>query len=121
MMVFVIAYTSYKSSTRRGTHWKIYGPTYLVTMAAFLIMADLVRHILQDVGWWPNGPFPGSSEYRSGCEAENMSCLSFTGWLFTVVFTYSGFLLLFIGTMWNANIIAKFKEIRQKWIALRNR
>jgi len=82
-------------------------------------MADLMRHVLQDVGWWPSGQFPGSSEYRSGCEDENMSCLSLVGWLFTVVFTYAGFLLLFIGTMWNANIISKLKEIRKQWQQLR--
>jgi len=119
MMMGIIAYTAYKSSSRRGTHWQIFGPTYLTTLAACFLMADLVRHVLQDVGWWPNGPWPGSSEYRSGCEAENMSCLSFTGWLFTVIFTYTGFILLFIGSMWNANIVSKFKEIRTRWRELR--
>ena len=119
-MCFVIAYTAYKSRSRRGTHWHIFGPTYLVTAAAFLIMADLVRHVLQDLGWWPSGPWPGSSEYRHGCESENMSCLSAVGWIFTVVCTYSGFILLFIGTMWSANIVSKLKAIREKWKALRN-
>jgi len=28
-----------------------------------------------------------------------MSCLSVVGWIFTVVCTYSGFILLFVGTM----------------------
>jgi len=116
MMIFVVAYTAYKSRSRRGTHWNIYGPTYLVVLAAVLIMADLVRHVMQDVGFWPG---PSSNEYRHGCESENMSCLSAIGWLFTVVCTYSGFILLFIGTMWNANIISKLKQIKEKWQALR--
>jgi len=121
MMLFVIGYTSYRSRSRRGTFWNVQGPTILVTLAAVLIMADLFRHLFQDLGWWPNGPWPGSSEYRHGCEEENMSCLSFTGWLFTVVFTYTGFVLLFIGTMWSANLVTKLKEIRDKWVSLRQR
>jgi len=115
-MLFVIAYTASKAFSRRGTHWNIYGPTYLVVMAALFIMADLVRHVLQDLNWWP---YPGSNQYRDNCPYENMSCLSVLGWFFTVVFTYTGFILLFIGTMWNANIVSKFKEIKKKWQSLR--
>jgi len=119
MMIFVVGYTAYKSMDRKGTHWNKYGPTYFVVVASFFIMADLVRHVLQDVGWWPSGQWPGSNEYLPNCPNENMSCLSPIGWIFTVFFTYSGFFLLFVGTMWNANIIGKLKAIRQKWRLLR--
>lgn len=62
----------------------------------------------------------GSSQYRSDCPHENISCLSVIGVLFTIVATYSGFILLFIGTMWNANLVAKLRKIKAHWHRLRN-
>jgi len=100
---------------------KRYGPFFLTVAAALLIMADLLRHVLQDTKVWPEGPWPGSSEYRANCNQENMSCLSAIGWLFTIVCTYSGFVLLFTGTMWNANLIQKLKLIKKQWQALRSK
>ena len=40
-------YTAWKAKTRRGTHWHVYGPTYLVSLSIPLVMADLLRHVLQ--------------------------------------------------------------------------
>lgn len=97
---------------RQGlTPWRQWGPYCLTVLAAFLILADPSRHVLQDTGLWPP---PGSSQYRSDCSEENMACLSVIGWLFTVVFTYSGFIFLMIGTLWNANFIAKLSKIKRQ-------
>jgi len=93
----------------------------LTVFAGLLIMADLMRHVLQDVAIWKAGPWPGSSEYRSGCEEENVTCLSAIGWIFTIVCTYSGFILLFWGTMWNANLMSKLRDIKKQWQALRSK
>jgi len=114
-------YGAIKKRTSYSSHWKRFGPLYCTMLAALLIMADLTRHILQDLDVWEAGPFPGSSEYRPNCEAENVTCLSLIGALFTIVFTYSGFILLFAGTMWNANLWSKLKQIKRRWRALRGK
>jgi len=113
-------------------------------MATPLIMADLLRHLLQDQGVWKEcerevtdtEPFPtrcrwSSSQYKcniaytspdSHCIAtkeENMAHLSLVGILFTILCTYLGFVFLFIGVLWNANIIKKCKEIKTQWRELR--
>jgi len=100
---------------------KQFGPFFLTVGAALLILADLFRHVLQDTKVWPEGPWPGSSQYRSNCNEENVTCLSAVGWVFTIVCTYSGFVLLFWGTMWNANLVQKLKQIRLQWQALRSK
>jgi hypothetical protein len=82
-------------------------------------MMDLTRHVLQDANIWAPGPWPGSSEYRSDCDSESIACLSAVGWVFTIIATYLGFTLLFVGTMWNANICEKCTEIGEKWNELR--
>jgi len=115
MMVAISYYIYYTAQRRWGTHWHKWGPTYLTITAGLLIMSDQMRHVLQDSGDWPAGPWPGSSEYRTDCHEETFACLSVVGWLFTVVFTYSGFALLMLGTLWNANIVDKLDEIRTKW------
>jgi len=119
MMLGINAYIAYKSRTRTGPHWNKYGPLYFTSIAAVLIMSDLLRHVLQDLNIWKSGPFPGSSQYRDGCTEENISCLSVLGVFFTIIATYSGFICLFIGTMWNANIHKKLKQIRKQWQTLR--
>eukprot|EP00946_MAST-07B_sp_MAST-7B-sp1_P000873 g873.t1 len=52
---------------------------------------------------------------------ETMSHLSFIGWLFTIFFTYTGFVCLAVGTLWNADIIKKLKDMKKKWQLLRGR
>lgn len=52
-------------------------------------------------------------------EQENIHHLSFIGVLFTIIFTYTGFVLLATGTLWNADIIHKLAEIKTKWKKLR--
>jgi len=119
MMLGVNAYIFYKCRKRKGSHWKKWGPLYCTAIAAVLIMADLTRHVLADNHIWKAGPFPGSSQYRPGCDAQNITCLTVLGVFFTIIATYSGFVFLFIGTMWSANLIQKLKQIRQKWKKLR--
>jgi len=122
LMIVVNVYVAYKTKSRpKKPIWKRFGPLVCTICAAFLIMADLLRHVLQDTNVWPEGPWPGSSQYRPDCHIENVTCLSPLGVLFTIVFTYSGFILLFIGTMWSANILQKLKNIKTQWQKLRAR
>jgi len=115
-MLALIIYIRYTAKFRFGSHTETYGPTYLCVLAALMIMADLSRHVLQDADIWPA---PGSSQYRPDCHEENMGCLSVIGWVFTFALTYGGFGLLFIGTLWNANICEKLQDFKQKWRELR--
>jgi len=120
MMIGMVAYMVYNARKYRwGSHCVKYGPAWLTFIASLLVMADLSRHVLQDYDVWPAGQWPGSSQYRSNCETEDMECLSAVGWIFTVVCTYSGFAILFFATMWNAKICEKIKDFRQKWRELR--
>lgn len=116
----ITGYVAYTSKRRWGTHWQKYGPTYLTVVASLLVCADQVRHVLQDQDIWPAGDWPGSSQYRSDCPDESFQCLSTVGWLFTIVFTYSGFILLMVGSLWNANIMDKLAELKEQWKALRS-
>jgi hypothetical protein len=121
MMLGMTLYVLYCSRTRWGTHWQKYGPTYLTFISGFLVMADLTRHVMEDLEIWPERAANGwgSGEYREGCPTEHMACLSTVGILFTIIFTYSGFTLLMIGTLWNANIWDKLKDFRAEWRRLR--
>ena len=47
-------------------------------------------------------------------QVETMQFLSPVGWIFTVTLTYSGFVLLAIGALWNANIVKKIKKLKEK-------
>lgn len=51
--------------------------------------------------------------------SESIACLSAVGWIFTVGMTYSGFLLFFFASFWNANLVGKLAAISAKWRALR--
>jgi len=116
MLLGLIAYVLYKARGRHGTIWNKYGPTLFVIASFPLIMADPLRHVLQDGDVWLP---PGSSEYRPDCHDETFHCLSVLGVFFTIIFTYTGFLLLVIGTMWNANLCAKLRQIRLEWTRIR--
>eukprot|EP00750_Incisomonas_marina_P033821 INCI997.1.p1 GENE.INCI997.1~~INCI997.1.p1 ORF type:complete len:287 (+),score=38.65 INCI997.1:433-1293(+) len=45
---------------------------------------------------------------------ETMQYLAPVGWIFTVTLTYSGFILLAVGALWNANIVKKLKKLSEK-------
>lgn len=118
---------TFAGSKRRKnrSHWNKYGPTYLVGMSIPLVMADLTRHVLQDAGMWGNCVLqctpaidptqasydcPGSAMYRPNCDVDGIRCLSTIGWVFTVLFTYSGFACLVVGTLWSADLHLKIKK-----------
>lgn len=50
---------------------------------------------------------------------ETMQYLAPVGWIFTVTLTYTGFVLLAIGALWNANIVAKLKKLKGKCAELK--
>lgn len=119
LLGIIVGFVGMGIRERFGSHFNRFGPFYLICLSAPLIMADLVRHALQDSGLWLADE--GSAEYRDNCQAEDWSCLSTVGWLFTIVFTYVGFAVLFVATMWNAHIIQQLKKIRAKWRELRGK
>jgi len=114
LMLALFLYTLRGSRVRSGTHVDKYGPSYLVGFAVPLVLADLVRHVLLDHYSWSE-----LSMYRDDCNDEYLNCLSTTGILVTIVCTYTGFLLLFVGSLWNANILDKCRDIRSKWQEIR--
>jgi hypothetical protein len=74
MLTLVTGYIGYEACTKRRMrvlqqsslpqheqHWIIYGPTYLVALASLLILADPIRHVLQDLHYWK------ASMYMHGC------------------------------------------------------
>ncbi len=133
LMAFVLGFTArarknrahYKSWARRN------GPLLLVALSVPLILADTLRHVLQDTGYWLSCiPKAGggcewwsSAEYKSGeaetTSDENLSHLSPIGIVFTIFATYTGFTLLAVGSLWNANIMDKLKLVKVKWAQLR--
>lgn len=87
---------------------------YLACAAVPLVMADLTRHVLQDAGFWPS---PGSDMYRPGCDRSvsnlgGITCLTPIGVLFSLVFTYAGFICLIAGVVWGADLVPK---VRAAW------
>lgn len=66
----------------------------------------------------PKGYF--SNHLAGGCHSnESMSCLGGTGFLFTTLCTYIGFLVLMVGSLWNANFMDKMQKARDQWDELR--
>jgi len=115
MMVLLNAFMIYTLKNRRHhKKWiQRFGPLMLTLLAAPLILADPLRHVLNDEN------LVNLSMYRDDTDEENITALSVWGWLFTIIFTYSGFVCLFFGVLWNASIIQKLKVIRMRWRELR--
>lgn len=60
------------------------------------------------------------SSCDSGCvSSSNISHLSAIQWIFTVA-TYVGFILLTVGSLWNANIVDQCRAFKRRWRELRN-
>lgn len=113
----VAQYTWWKGAERKGSHLHRYLPLYLVLASIPLIMADPTRHVLQDADIWRP---PSSSMYIGGdCDPKGLKgfmCLSLVGWLFTIVFTYTGFGMLLAGVVIGAGVPGK---VRKAWRDLR--
>jgi len=140
LLVNCFIFWSLKNRSKSKGFCHYWGPLILTVCCVPLIMADLVRHVLQDTGvwkecdrgpeviWdssctWASNQFKCSELPAIGCvpnSHENMAHLSTVGVLFTICFTYSGFALLFIGTLWNAEILKKLAQIKEQWYELRN-
>jgi hypothetical protein len=138
VIITVVVYSLKKRPAKLGFIQR-YGPLICTIIAAPLIMADLTRHVLQDTNIWKEcerqpGEIWGdnclwsSSQYRCTLpsphcipdDQENMAHLSPMGIVFTIIFTYVGFIFLTIGTLWNANIVSKIRQIKKQWILLRS-
>lgn len=118
VMVAMLTFFAYCTRTRaqlHTTHLKIYGPLYLLFVASLLILADPLRHVLQDGGVWVG---PSSNAFREGC-GEGWSCLTTTGIFFCVVFTYVGFFAMFTASAWNGNLLAKCRMCAREWKDIR--
>jgi hypothetical protein len=96
-MAAILIYTGVHSRTRRGSHLKVYGPTYLAVIAFPLVLINPLDHILMDNNIKP-------LMKRDG----------------TFAATYIGFACLAVSTLWNANIVQKLKELKTKWRELRS-
>ena len=129
MMLGMFIFVFRQRKKRWGTFWQVNGPSVLVGIAFFLVLADPSRHVLQDQGVWTS---ESSNEYSSTCSHghydednvwqhdESFYCLTATGWGLTICCTYTGFFLLMLGTMWNANMYQTCVDIKYKWQAIRN-
>lgn len=141
MMIIVNGFMVYTLKNRNRNRGKVfyYGPVFLTILATPLILADIIRHVLQDTGVWPECDRPDDVIWDSTCnwsssqyhcnllpphciptKQENMLHLSPMGILFTLCFTYLGFACLMVGTLWNANICQKLKDLRSEWQELRS-
>jgi len=142
MMILVncFIFWSLKNRSRSRGFCHYWGPLILTLCCVPLIMADLVRHVLQDTNVWPecdraenviwdssctwaSNQFKCTEPPSEGCiptSEENMAHLSVVGIIFTICCTYSGFACLFVGTLWNADIVNKLKHIKEQWVELRN-
>ena len=135
MMALVLGFMLHtrRRRLRRKGFFDRNGPVLLVALAVPLILADTMRHVLQDVGLWPacikladgSCAWYSSAEYKAGeaetVQDENLTHLSTVGILFTILATYSGFVLLAVGTLWNAELLKKLGAIRERWNELRAR
>jgi len=116
MLIAMTAYTAHGLRKRWGGGCHKYGPFLLVAISFPLIIMEPLRHILQDTNTWTGDSV---KIYRDGCESGYLDCLSPTGWIITFTFTYVGFAMLFVGSLWNANICKTCLKIRDQWRALR--
>ncbi|KAG2486720.1 hypothetical protein HYH03_014648 [Edaphochlamys debaryana] len=111
-------YLAWKAQTRRGTHWQRYGPAWLTLIAVPLLLADQVRHCLQDSDIWTG---PSSRMYRPDCYPvtglHGFLCLSLTGWVFSILCTYLGFVLLVVAVFWSSSLL---KKLRHAWAQIRS-
>jgi len=128
-----------------------------VAVASVLILADPLRHVLQDLHVWKANMYvhgcpdralqlperacsvpqdcgmhdcgegyysvnPGEDCFTCWADgmcsegAETFRCLSGIGWFVTVICTYVGFAIFFVGVLWNSKLIPK---IVRKWKLLR--
>ena len=60
------------------------------------------------------------SSLEHGCHVNmNLACLNSTGFTIIILCVYSGFLLMMVGSLWNAKICAKISKAQAQWNQLR--
>lgn len=112
LMTNIAQYVGHKCKSRRGkTHWQRWGPFYFCVIAVPLVILDILRHILMDAGMWTANSAINPSMFRVGCDDPTAKCLSVVGWIFTIMCTYTGYVLLIIGTVWAADLHIKIREV----------
>lgn len=84
MLGGMVVYTAYTAKRRvkkaQGSCWYKWGPTVLVGFATCFIIADTVRHVLQDQGVWPEKSCRGfvgcggSNQYQCADSTSHSCC-----------------------------------------------
>ncbi len=84
MLGGMVVYTGYTAKRRtkkaQGSCWYKWGPTVLVAFATCFILADTVRHVLQDQDVWPEKPCRGlvgcggSNQYQCADSTSKSCC-----------------------------------------------
>jgi hypothetical protein len=84
MLFSMTVYTGYTSKRRvkaaKGSCWYMWGPTVLVAFATCFIIADTVRHVLQDQGFRDEKPCRGfvgcggSNQYQCADSTDHKCC-----------------------------------------------
>lgn len=113
----------YISNTPAKTHFWIWGPCYFLFISIFLIMADLTRHLVNDSWRLQNCEkvvIVGGIKKQT-CEVHAVmneylptGNLSVFGIVFTVLFTWIGFLLMAIGILWGLDLPRKMYNTYRK-------
>jgi len=139
----IAQYVAWNTSKRKGSFVHKYGPLFLTCLAVPLVMADLTRHVLLDSGYATGAcAYSDAASYVADQQCRwnpdpNIGCwntdfwhsgasmyygegdaLSFTGVMFTIVLTYTGFACMIIGVFWNVDIMQKIKGIGSQLRAL---
>jgi len=117
MLTGVLCYVVYCADAKRRkrkTFVQRWGPTIVCVVALLLVMIEPSRHLIADqfAPVW-------TREYKPHCDTQSWKCLSGVGWFSTIGCTYVGFAFLFVGTMWNAELLVQLRKIKDKWRELR--
>lgn len=160
LLTAVTLYIVWEARRKRSAEACQYGPACMVAIGSLLILADPLRHVLNDRGtltgagmYIHNCPVralqqppnvcaissdcgthdcgndyysvnPGEDCYTCWTDgmcsegAESFRCLTTVGWIVTIVCTYIGFSLFFVGVLWNSRLLPKMIE---QWKVLRGR
>lgn len=139
MLSNILQYVYRKTKQERDKHafclkWS---PFFCCVLALFLTMADLTRHLANDAWGTACDPLaegsvlafktgdkwdPVDPKYSKLCYSRNVmdeytnGHLSAWGWGFSVVCTWAGFILLFVGIFWAIELP---KKLAAQWRAIR--
>lgn len=133
------AFTKTKRSRAGKPFWRKWGPCMCLAAATVLVLADLMRHLVNDAWGLACEKLQEDSVLQvcggSDCTALdpkfNKVCygvsvmsmyssegnLSAIGWMLTVFCTWSGFVLLVVGICW---LLSLPQKVRAQWRALRS-